>query len=44
MLNMRGRRFIHNDLVEITKLAATGLINQPAAESSICLPERVFQS
>ena len=31
MLNMRGRRFSDDDLIEITRLAATGLAHQPAA-------------
>jgi hypothetical protein len=30
MLNIRGRKFSHDDLIEITKLALTGLTRQPA--------------
>jgi|RhiMethySRZTD1v2_1073278.scaffolds.fasta_scaffold2683103_2 hypothetical protein len=31
ILNMRGRRFTDDDLVEITKLACTGLVRQSAS-------------
>jgi hypothetical protein len=31
MINMRGRRFTDDDLIEITKLARTGLAREPAA-------------
>jgi hypothetical protein len=30
MINMRGRRFTDDDLIEITKLARTGLVREPA--------------
>jgi hypothetical protein len=30
MLNLRGRRFTDDDLIEITKLARTGLAREPA--------------
>jgi hypothetical protein len=30
MINMRGRRFTDDDLIEITKLARTGLAREPA--------------
>jgi len=30
MLNMRGRRFTDTDLAEITALARTGLVREPA--------------
>jgi hypothetical protein len=30
MINMRGRRFTDDDLIEITKLACTGLVREPA--------------
>jgi hypothetical protein len=31
MINMHGRRFTDDDLIEITKLARTGLAREPAA-------------